>query len=422
MRVAIFVMGTRGDAQPAAILGSELVRRGHKVTLGLPGDLVEFGLKLGVDAASIGVGGREFMGSDEVQQWLASGELRKVIAGYSQYKREKAQTIADAMAEISDGADLVVSGVTIEDEAACVADWRGVPMASLHHVPLRANGAFPFFIATTTRRLPRAINYLMYPAVDFAGWRAFAGDVNRLRARMGLAPTRESTPRRLARAGATEIQAYSRFLVPELADWGPRLPLVGFLTLSSEQRQQLGEHQLDPELDEWLADGEPPAYFGFGSMPVQNPPRILELIRAVARRLGLRALVSAGWADIPIGTSADRQVCVVGDLDHDAVLPRCRIAVHHGGAGTTAASVGAGLPTVVCSVMGDQPFWGARLESLGIGATLRFSDLSEPALVRAAEDLLSAAPRERASRLATQMKSENAAGRAADVLERVHQG
>ncbi|MCK9903314.1 glycosyl transferase [Parafrankia colletiae] len=417
MRVAVFVMGTRGDAQPAAILGAELARRGHEVVLGLPEDLAHFGLSMGVETASIGVGAHDFMGSEEVRAWLASGDLGKLMMGFSRYKRQQATRIADAMAEISDGADLIVSGVTIEDEAACIAEWRGVPMASLHHTPMRANGAFPFFLAST-RRFPRAVNHFMYHAVQSAGWRVLAADVNRLRARLGLRPTRVPTPRRLARAGATELQAYSRFLVPELAAWGPRRPLVGFLTLSAEQRKLLGEHQLDPAVDQWLDDGEPPAYFGFGSMPVQDPSRVLDLISTVARRLGLRALVSAGWSDIPTGISADQRVRVVGNLDHDTVLPRCRIAVHHGGAGTTAASVGAGLPTVVCSVIGDQPFWGAQLERLGIGATLRFPEMSERTLVRAAEPLLDREPRERAARLAAQLRSEDAAGCAADFLEK----
>ncbi|ABW09540.1 glycosyl transferase family 28 [Parafrankia sp. EAN1pec] len=417
MRVAIFAMGTRGDAQPAAIIGAELVRRGHEVVLGVPGDLAGFGIRMGLDTASIGVDAHEFMGSEEVRAWLASGDLRKIMNGFGRYKRQRAERIADAMADISTDADLIVSGVTIEDEAACIAEWRGVPMACLHHAPMRANGEFPFFIAST-RRLPRVVNRLMYPAVEFAGWRALAADVNRLRARLGLRPAREPTPRRLARAGSTEIQAYSRFLVPELADWGQRRPLVGFLTLSPEQRRLLGEHQLDPAVDQWLDEGEPPAYFGFGSMPVLDPPRILELLSTVADRLGLRALVSGAWATT--GVSADRRVCVVGDLDHDTVLPRCRIAVHHGGAGTTAASVAAGLPTVVCSVIGDQPFWGARLERLGIGASLRFSEMSERALVAAAVPLLAHEPRERAARLASRLKTENAACRTADVLEEIH--
>ncbi len=419
VRVAIFAVGTRGDVQPAAVLGAELIRRGHEVIMGLPGEIASFGIRMGVEVSPIGAEPLEFMGSEEVRRWLGAGDVRQVIKGFMDFKRQNTDRIAEAMAEASDGADLIVSGILTEDEAACIAEWRQVPMVGLHHAPLRQNSAFPLFVLST-RRLPGAVNRMMYPPIEFAGWRVIAADVNRLRRRLGLPPTREPTPTALARAGATEIQAFSRFLVPELEHWDQRRPLVGFLGLSPEQRRLLGEDKLDPAVDVWLDEGEPPVYFGFGSMPIHNARGTLALIERVSRSLGVRALVSAGWTDLPAGISSDGQVCVVGALDHDAVLPRCRVAVHHGGAGTTAASIGAGLPTVVCSVLGDQPFWGARLQRLGIGATLRFSDLNERVLARAVEPLLHPGRRERVARFAAQLKSDDAPGRTADILEQVH--
>ncbi|MGH2408953.1 MAG: glycosyltransferase, partial [Chloroflexota bacterium] len=182
----------------------------------------------------------------------------------------------------------------------------------------------------------------------------------------------------------------------------------------------LGESGIDADLDAWLADGEPPAYFGFGSMPVTDPSAALGMICQVTDRLGLRALVSAGWSRMTGGSDDSTRVRVVAALNHDVVMARCRLAVHHGGAGTTAASVSAGIPTVVCSVFADQPFWGVRLEGLGAGAHLRFSKLSSSLLEEGLRRALRAEVGARANELGAALRLEtDAANRAAEMVEKV---
>jgi UDP:flavonoid glycosyltransferase YjiC (YdhE family) len=213
-----------------------------------------------------------------------------------------------------------------------------------------------------------------------------------------------------------ELQAYSRYVVPELADWDSRRPLTGFLTPSPSQRAAL--HQsADDGLLEWIAAGEAPVYFGFGSMPVLDAQAALTLIAKVSSSLGVRALVGAGWSDVAAGALEDGQVRVVSEFDHEAVLPLCRAAVHHGGAGTTASSLRAGLPTVVCSIFADQPFWGAQLGRLGVGTTLKFTELTELALLDALEPVLTDAYRARARELAEQLLAESGAEQAAVAIE-----
>jgi UDP:flavonoid glycosyltransferase YjiC (YdhE family) len=197
-----------------------------------------------------------------------------------------------------------------------------------------------------------------------------------------------------------------------LVNWDPRRPLTGFLSPSTAQRKLLDE-PADPELDAWLDAGDPPVYFGFGSMPVLEPEAALAMIEKVSDMLGVRALVS-----LKAGTANSDAVRVVGNLDHDAVLPRCLAAVHHGGAGTSATSLRAGLPTVVCAVFADQPFWGAQLQRMGVGSTLRFTDLSEPTLFAALDPMLCDGPRQRATELAALLRDEDAATQTADAFER----
>jgi UDP:flavonoid glycosyltransferase YjiC (YdhE family) len=393
-----------------AVLGAELAARGHEVTLGLSSDLVWIGRALGLRTVDLHSSAGEFLESEQGQEWLAAGDFQSYVRWLMDYKHQVADQLQADLIDLADGAEVLISGTATELECAVIAEAAGIPYASVYHAPIRSNSAFPHLLISTDVFSPEK-NLETYAQLDKANWPIFEPFVNKLRARVGLAPTSVTTGARLERSGALEIQAYSRHVVPELADWDVRRPLTGFLGPSADQRRLL-EELVDPELDAWLEDGEPPVYFGFGSMPVLAPDAALTMIEKVADTLGVRALVN-----LKASTTNDSAVRVVGNLDHDAVLPRCRAAVHHGGAGTSATSLRAGLPTVVCAVFADQPFWGAQLQRMGVGSTLPFTQLSEPTLFAALEPMLADGPRQRAAELGVLLREEDAIAQTADALE-----
>jgi UDP:flavonoid glycosyltransferase YjiC (YdhE family) len=209
-------------------------------------------------------------------------------------------------------------------------------------------------------------------------------------------------------------------LVPRIDDYGPGRPFVGFLSMDHKLRHRVGESGTGPDLESWLGAGSPPIYFGFGSMPVIDHDGVLSMISEAASALGQRALVCAGWSNFHQGSRAlaSPHIRLVSTLDHDAVLTRCGAAVHHGGAGTTAACALGGLPALVYSVLADQPFWGRRLEDLGVGAHLGYADLSARTLVSGLGRLLDEAVQARAARLGEVLRSEQpSVPRAADLIE-----
>jgi UDP:flavonoid glycosyltransferase YjiC (YdhE family) len=249
-------------------------------------------------------------------------------------------------------------------------------------------------------------------------WKAYAADVNRVRAWLGLPAVNSLMARREGIGELLEIQAFSAEIVPGINDYGEHRPFVGFFIPTEEDRRAFGETTLSADLDAWLSAGDAPAYFGFGSMPVRDPQAAVRMIEQATQHLGLRALISAGWSELEQSNDSNGRVRVVGALNHDAVMPRCRLAVHHGGSGTTAASVTAGLPTLVCSVFADQPFWGKQLARLGAGAHLRFESLTVAKLERALRRILRPEATQRARALASAMTSQpNAAARAAALIE-----
>jgi UDP:flavonoid glycosyltransferase YjiC (YdhE family) len=178
-------------------------------------------------------------------------------------------------------------------------------------------------------------------------------------------------------------------------------------------REKLGESGLPADLARWLEAGPAPIFIGFGSMPVLA--ELLPMAREVVGAMGARAVVAAGWS--AVAPSHDDVVFAVADVDHTALFPRCAAAVHHGGAGTTHESLRAGLPTVVCSVFGDQHFWGARCRALGAGDALAFPRLSARGLRDALRRALEPSARRSAGYVVRALAAEDGLAAAVRVVE-----
>jgi UDP:flavonoid glycosyltransferase YjiC (YdhE family) len=118
---------------------------------------------------------------------------------------------------------------------------------------------------------------------------------------------------------------------------------------------------------DFLAAGLPPVYIGFGSMTARDPRELTNIAVEALRAAGQRGVLLSGWAGLGTDSEVPDHVCVVTDVPHAWLFPRVAAVVHHGGAGTTAAGLRAGVPTIVTPVGGDQPFWGARVARLGAG-------------------------------------------------------
>lgn len=152
-------------------------------------------------------------------------------------------------------------------------------------------------------------------------------------------------------------------LIPKPKDWGPHISISGFYFLSLAN-----SFTPEPDLAAFLAAGPPPVYIGFGSIVVDDPNAMTKLIFEAVKKTGQRAIVSKGWG----GFGADalgipEGVFMLGNVPHDWLFEHVSCVVHHGGAGTTAAGIALGKPTVIVPFFGDQPFWGAMVARAGAG-------------------------------------------------------
>jgi ABC-2 type transport system ATP-binding protein len=384
------------------------------VILGVPPNLLELAASAGVDAVPLGPDSRALLQSDLVQVRAKSGNPLIRVRALAELGTFGWRQLAVDLDSAASQADVIVTSFLGQEVGRALADKHGLAQVAVHFCPIRP--------ARSVSLLPlpplgaTIANRLLWAGVD-RSWRAMtkAGE-DRMRADLGLAPSRGSLPRRMASTAGLEVQAIDPLLFPALeGEWGTRRPLVGFVDLDDPALGAISG--ADPSIDGWLDAGPPPIYWGFGSMPVRDPGATLNLVRAVTALLGVRSLVCAGWSEFDVGD--DQQVRVVPTLSHRAVLPRCAATVHHGGAGTTASALRAGTPSLVAWFGADQQLWGRRLVELGVGSVTRFGDLQADAVAADLRRLMARGVRERAAEVKDKLIEPGAATAAlADLVER----
>jgi len=403
MRFALAMHGSRGDVEPCAAVGVELQRRGHDVRIAVPPNLVGFVESAGLAAVRYGPDSQELIDDDFVRNYWKMQPLNFVRA-FKEYVTRGWADMSATLMSLADGADVVLTGTIYQGVAANVAECCDIPLAALHYFPSRANGHLvPIVPAPVTRSAISAVWWLY--------WRMTKDADDAQRGDLGLPPAAGSLSRRLTDNGTLEIQAYDELCFPGLAaEWDGRWPFVGALTLRLPT-------PADDEVAAWVSAGTPPIYFGFGSMPLGSAADTVAMISAVSAELGERALICSGWADFA-GFPTSDHVKVVPQVNHAAVFPRCRAVVHHGGAGTTAAGLRAGVPTLILWITSDQPIWAAQIKQLKVGAGRSFSRTSKRTLTADLRRILEPSYAFRARDIAARMTTSDASARAAaDLLE-----
>lgn len=426
--VAMVLYGSRGDVQPGVCLAIELVRRGHRVSVAVPPNLVDF-------ARSAGLGVVVPVGRDTDRQW-SSDEARHAQRSRNPLTRLRfaLATVRDGIGAFDDamvasfladdasitGVDMVIAAPLCQARALALAERFSVPLCVLRYAPMSECG-ITGPLGPLTDPLSPVGKRRAWRVYDRLVWWATRHGENRFRRRIGRRPAHTPCPDRLAVARVPQIQAYDPAIAPGLsAEWAAGQavkPIVGFLDLPSGSRVGLAEtSHADGELREWLAAGDPPVFVGFGSMPVTDPATVRTTIAAAARHLGVRCVF--GFGQKPGPDADDQHVYHVGRVDHSWLFPQCAAVIHHGGAGTTAAALRAGVPAAVYSFTAEQPFWAERMRALGVGTGRAFSSLTEARVIDDLSTVLTARTRAAAADFADRMiTGPDAVQAAADIVE-----
>lgn len=352
LRVVLAAVGSRGDVQPIVALAQELVTRGHAPTVAAPPNFEGWITGLGLAFAPLGTNMQVFMHENRD---VMSGNPLAMIQGMNRYFSEQVPMQLAQLMPMCRGADAILfAGLALA--APSVAEHLRLPilgvvystcmLPSHRHPPpmIRWHG------------LPGWFNGLLWQVNRWLGDALALGTLNRVRADIGLPPA--AGLRRHIVESCPVVVAADESLFPADAAWQGKYPYAGFIQFDDPT-------PLDPELEAWLADGEPPVFVGFGSMSAEGTDRIGRMLVDALSTSGRRCLVGAGWADLGAG-ALPAGWRVVREAPHALLFPRTAAVVHHGGAGTMATALRAGVPQVMLPLILDQFHHAHRLHLAGI--------------------------------------------------------
>lgn len=418
MRVLIVTSGSLGDVAPYTGLATRLQAAGHQVAIATEDRFAGWIRARGVECRPLGLdldvmlatpdgagdGGSHALGTE--RQELAS-DLTQVPG----FIHQLGQALASVMQRSTD-VDLVVLSTAATPIGWHVAEALDQPTIGAYVTPMHPTRAFPatFILRKTLGSWAnRATTRAWLATID----QIYRRTTRELREHLGLPPLSSGVlRRRLERRRWPVLYGFSPTVVPRPPDWRPGLEVVGYWWPARP-------HGWEPPADlvDFLDAGPSPVFVGFGSLGSGRGEDLVDTALAALRKVGARGVVQAGGADHPV---ADDDVVTIGDVPYDWLMPRLAAVVHHGGAGTAAAGLRAGLPAVAIPLAVDTPFWATRLAALGVSpGVLRHKDVSVDALASALEQALTnPSHRQRARAVARSMEAEDGAGRAVELIER----
>jgi UDP:flavonoid glycosyltransferase YjiC (YdhE family) len=362
LNIVIQVVGSRGDVQPFVALGKVLRETyGHRVRLATHPNFKGFVQENGLEFFSIGGDPSQLMAFMVKNPGLMPG-FRSVMSGdVGQRRRDVAEYIQGCWRSCYEAGDGITNNNLSEPTAKpfvadCIianppsfahihcAEKLGIPLHIMFTMPYSPTQAFPHPLANiqSSNADPQLTNYISYAMIEVLAWQGIGDIINRFRAKcLDLDPVSLLwAPGMLQRLKIPHTYCWSPALIPKPKDWGSHISISGFYFLNLASN-----YTPDPDLKAFLDAGPPPVYIGFGSIVLDDPNAMTELIFDAVRKIGpsRRVLLSKGWGDmggdqLPIPGN----VFMLGNVPHDWLFKHVSCVVHHGGAGTTAAGITAG--------------------------------------------------------------------------------
>jgi vancomycin aglycone glucosyltransferase len=392
MRVLLSTIGSRGDVQPLVALAWQLKELGQEVRLCAPPDFRDWIESLGMAVTPIGPELRPTGKANPSAARPTPEQRRQMMEG-------TVDTQFETIAAAARGCDAIVGATALQIAAPSIAESMGIPyffaaycpavLPSQHHAP-------PVLAMLGDTPAPAKPDYRELWAQDARRWNEqWSALLNPCREKLGLAPVEHVR---------SYILTDRPWLAadPILAPWPDPADQAVFQTGAWILPD---ERPLSPELEAFLQGGEPPVYFGFGSL--RAPENLSRVMIQSARAVGRRAILSRGWANLSL-IDNEPDCLSIGEVNQQALFKRVAAVVHHGGAGTTTAAARAGVPQVVIPQHYDQHYWAQRVDQLGIGSAHAPATPTSDSLTSALEQTLLPDVAARAKSIASTMQSDGA--------------
>jgi sterol 3beta-glucosyltransferase len=360
MKITLLTYGSRGDVQPFLALAVGLKKAGHTVNLAAPhrfGDFVS-----AYEVPFVPLAGDPEVISQRLND-AGANPIRMVRAMSAYIFSIVDQVVRQAFAACDD-ADLIVHSFLFTTGGHSLARKLGIPDISVQTFPIFApTHAFP--PVSMPDLPPGFLSYFGHWLHTQIFWQG---------GKLGFKQLRKAHPEIFdidlcwpfivddIRITTPLLLACSPTVIPRPDDWSePHIHIPGYFFLDTPDT-----YQPPAALTDFLADGEPPVCVTFGSMIHRDAERIYRAVSDTIAQTGNRAVILIGWGGLQENPLPE-DIFVAESVPHDWLFPRCKAVIHHGGAGTTAAGLRAGIPNIVVSFAADQPFWGKRVHAIGAG-------------------------------------------------------
>ena len=410
MNITILTYGSRGDVQPFLALAIGLQKQGYQVKLAAPHRFADF--VTGYNIPFVPLAGDP----EEISRRFtdAGHNALKMVRAIRDYVNAIAVDVTRGAFAACDDADLIIHSFLFTTGAHSLAVQRGIPDMSIQ--------TFPIF-APTRSYPPVALASLPTGALSYFGhwlntqvyWYGGNSGYHQKRKQhpdvfsfdlfwpFADKPPRPPTPL---------LFAVSPTILPPAPEWTNRARVTGYFFLDHP-----ADYQPPIHLTRFLEAGAPPICVTFGSMIHRASDSIARVVTDAIRKTGQRAIILMGWDGWKTRVSSE-DVLYIESVPHDWLLPRCKAVIHHGGAGTTAAGLHAGIPNIVIPFAGDQMFWGNRVEAIGAGPRpINVKELTVPQLSSALAEVDDQSLQDRARKIGNAIRNEDGVGDAIRVVQ-----
>lgn len=418
MRITIIAPGSRGDVEPYVALGQGLARAGHAVRLVTHQDFEALVTAHGIEFRAVEGSVQDIAQGADMRNLIEGGNFLAIMRQMAKESERGALRLASAALAACRETDLVLAGIGGLYTGIALAEKLSLPLLQAYYIPFTPTRAYPSFLMPTAPSWAGGrLNRLSHHLVRQIMWQAFRrADGMARRQVLGLPAAPLSGPYRSpCLRGRPILYGFSPAVVPAPPDWPATAHVTGYWFLDGAD-----DWTPPPALARFLEAGPPPVYVGFGSMSSRRPEETADLVLQALARSGQRAVLLAGWGGLR-PTEVPDSVFLLESAPFSWLFPRMAAVVHHGGAGTTAAGLRAGVPSVVVPFFGDQPYWGQRVAALGAGpAPIPRKRLTAERLADAIRlAVRNQDMRWRASALGARIREEDGVAAAVAVVERM---
>lgn len=363
MKITLLTIGTRGEVQPCIALGLGLQAAGHQVNIATHATFETFVRDPGLGFSPINVDIEGFLNSKDGRAIMDSGHnLARTFQIFARTVKSLVLQIGTDCWAACQGADAILYTIGGFFFAPSIAEKLKVPTIGTYPYPAsQPTRAFPNMFSPIQRNLGGTINRWTHVMIDALYWLPLRSTINQWRQeQLGLPPLGANYPKQVRQRQMPMLYGFSPNVVPKPPDWGDHVEVTGYWFLDGS-----ADWQPPTDLVDFLEAEPPPVYVGFGSMSTREPEETTDLILQALAYTKQRGVLVTGWGGVAGISTSD--VFVIDRVPFDWLFPQMAAVVHHGGSGTTAAGLRAGVPSIVVPFFMDQPFWGQRVADLGVG-------------------------------------------------------